>query len=390
MNAEIDEGQLLARLRNGAWLDSREFPPLNWIVHGLIPEGFGLVTGPPKLGKSWAVLGIGLAAASGTDALGNVPTGDARPVLLLALEDGDRRLQGRCRYLLGEDVPIPAMLDYQTRMTPDVVLPTIRAWLRRHGDAGPLVILDTLGKVMPPAIPGESAYQRDYRIGSALKELVDAHPGSCLLVVHHTRKAGSEDWMDSTSGTNGLNGAADFTINLSRQRGEDSGIIRVTGRDVAESEYAVTTDNGRWSIDGTALADAAAKAAEVALRAGIGDRSAEILDYVIGQEEPVTPKQVADALDYPDARRYLARLAETGRLVRAGYGKYAPANSVPTVPLSQLEPEPPPKWDTGTDGTPIQAGRVWTCGRCAEPVPEHHSLCSACTAELMRDARAEL
>ncbi|MGB3258890.1 MAG: AAA family ATPase, partial [Ornithinimicrobium sp.] len=233
---------------------------MSWAVPGLIPEGMGLLTGAPKAGKSWAALGIGLAVASGGDALGKVPTGEARPVLLLALEDGNRRLQGRCRTLLGGN-PIPGRLDFLTSATPAAVLDVIDAWLKLHGHERPLVILDTLGKVMPVALPGEGAYQRDYRVGGRLKALTDGHPGACLLIVHHTRKATGEDWMDSTSGTNGLNGSADFTVNLSRDRNQDAGIIRVTGRDVPEGMYAVTATSGSWTIDGAALADAARKAA---------------------------------------------------------------------------------------------------------------------------------
>lgn len=328
-NGNLHEGDaaLLSALKTGDWLDGQTFPPLSWAVHGLIPEGFGLFTGPPKAGKSWAALGIGLSVASGTPALGKIETGAARPVLLLALEDGDRRLQGRCRVLL-DGLPIPEMLDFQTDTSPQLVVPLIRAWLKRNGHLRPLVILDTLGKVMPPSQPGEGAYQRDYRIGSALKRLVDEHPGSCLLVVHHTRKAGSEDWMDSTSGTNGLNGAADWTMNLSRSRNDNAGVIRVTGRDVAEGEYAVTCSEGIWSIDGQALADAAQKAAQNRLTSGVGDRSAEIIAYVASQTAPVTPKEVADALDLPDARVYLARLHDAGRLEKPKRGTYTTVTSV--------------------------------------------------------------
>jgi RecA-family ATPase len=211
---------LLARIRSGTWLDSQTFPPLSWAVPGIIPEGFGLFTGPPKAGKSWATLGLSLAVADGSDAFGKVPVGPGRPVLLLALEDGDRRLQDRCRRLL-DGKPIPEPLQYVTRATPAEVLALIGAWLDANEGTRPLVVLDTLGKVSPPAMPGESAYARDYRIGGALKSLTDAHPGAALLVVHHVRKAVSDDWMDSTSGTNGLNGAADFTVSLSRSRNTD-------------------------------------------------------------------------------------------------------------------------------------------------------------------------
>lgn len=344
-NDEAAEDALLDTLRNGAWLDAQSFPPLAWAVFGLLPEGFGLFTGAPKAGKSWAALGIGLAVSSGTPALGAVETGDARPVLLLALEDGDRRLQGRCRALLGDGEAIPPLLDFQTSTSPQLVIPLIRAWLRKHGDRRPLVVLDTLGKVMPPALPGEGAYQRDYRIGSQLKRLVDEHPGSCLLVVHHTRKAGSEDWMDGTSGTNGLNGAADWTANLSRPRNEDRGVLRVTGRDVPEGEYAIKSEAGRWTIEGQALADAAKVAAEEKLKSGVGDRSGEIIAFVSEQDEAVTAKQVEDALDLPDARRYLARLHDAGRLAKPKRGRYT---TVPSVPVSQPEED---EWDNGTHGT---------------------------------------
>src|SRR5699024_262179 len=103
------------------------------------------------------------------------------------------------------------------------------AWLSVHGDNETVVILDTLGKVLPPAYAGESSYARDYRIGAELKGTVDAYPGSTLLAVHHTRKQASEDFMESVSGTNGLNGAADFTVVLSRSRNDDKGTLQVTG-----------------------------------------------------------------------------------------------------------------------------------------------------------------
>lgn len=368
-------------IRTGTWLDEQRFAPLAWAVHGLIPEGFGLLTGPPKAGKSWAALGIALAVASDGKALGKVPTGDPRPVLLLALEDGDRRLQGRCRHLLKGE-PIPALLHYATTARPAEVLDLIGTWLEEHGDRNPLVVLDTLGKVMPHALPGEGAYQRDYRVGSHLKALTDAHPGSTLLVVHHVRKAGvgDGDWMDSTSGTNGLNGAADFTVNLARARNEDRGIIRVTGRDVPENEYAVSCTSGSWVLDGTTLAEAAQAALTARATENLGERSAELLAWVTGQEAPVTPSQAADALDLPDARRYLARLADTGKLKKVGRGLYT---GVPSVPVSQPQGLPESldvsqghdEWDNGTVVTPVQGCPIhgddphpascWTCEKAA-------------------------
>lgn len=316
--------ELLGRIRNGAWLDQQTFPPLAWAVPDVVPEGFGLLVGPPKLGKSWMALGLGLSVASGGRALGRISVGEPRPVLYLALEDGDRRLQDRCRkLLLGE--PIPGKFDYLTKSTPADVLDTIEAWLTLHGGQNPLVMLDTLGKVMPPSYPGESAYSRDYRVGSGLKMLVDRHPGACLLVVHHTRKAMGEDWMDSTSGTQGLNGSADFTIALTRTRNESDAILKVTGRDVREAEYAMTATDGAWSMKGSPQ-EAAAAAREARTTAGLGDRSAAVVTFVNESPDGVKAADVAAALDMTakDAGTYLLRLENEGRIRKLSRGVYAP------------------------------------------------------------------
>ncbi|MDT5050513.1 MAG: hypothetical protein QOG75_6425, partial [Mycobacterium sp.] len=99
-----ERGDLLAEMFNGAWLDTQEFPPLEYAVPGIIPEGFGLLVSPPKAGKSWLVCGIGLACAAGGLALGRISV-DKRPVLYLALEDGQRRLQSRCRRIMHGPTP---------------------------------------------------------------------------------------------------------------------------------------------------------------------------------------------------------------------------------------------------------------------------------------------
>ena len=62
-----------------AELDDIDIPALSWTVPGLIPEGFGILAAAPKIGKSWLVLSLGLAVASGASFL-DVPV-EQRPVL---------------------------------------------------------------------------------------------------------------------------------------------------------------------------------------------------------------------------------------------------------------------------------------------------------------------
>jgi hypothetical protein len=330
-----DADRLLATLRNGAWLDAQVFPPLAYAVPGLIPEGSVLLVGAPKIGKSWLVLAVGLAASDGGKALGiEIPK---RPVLYAALEDGDRRLQDRCRRLLADD-PIPPEFEYLTRIEPGRIGDTIAAWMHWHQQPPPLVILDTLGKVLPPAMPNETPYQRDYRVGSALKRIVDTHPGATLLVNHHQRKAGADDFIDVVSGTAGLAGAADTIIVLSRDRQEASGLLKVTGRDVAEGEYAVTFKDGAvWELDGHDLEVAREKAQKIRATtratAAAGDRMLDVVLYAYEHPQGVRRDDVAKALKLEPsvAGVYLARAYKAGRLQRAERGLYTPVTSVTSL-----------------------------------------------------------
>lgn len=328
---------LLADIRNGTWLDRQEFAPLAYAVPGIIPEGLTLHVGAPKIGKSWKVLSHALAIASGGITLDVVKVGDPRPVLYLALEDGDRRMQDRCRKLLRGE-PIPELFDYLTRVQPGLVIVTITAWLDRHADQQPLVILDTLGKVMPPALQGESAYQRDYRIGSALHAVCDDHPGMALVVNHHDRKANADDFVEMVSGTNGLAGAADTILVICRDRNESAGLLKVTGRDVPEDEYAVELQDGyHWRLDGADLGAAAERAQKVRATtkatANVGDRLIDVVLYVHAHPEGVRAGDVAKALQLDDAtaRTYLGRAVKAGRLERPERGLYIPVASVASV-----------------------------------------------------------
>ena len=93
------------RAVTGDWLDGQKFAPLDYAVDGLVPEGLGVLAGPPKKGKSFLVADIGLAVASGGKALRELATVQ-RPVLYLVLEDGHRRLRSRFRRILpGKHIP---------------------------------------------------------------------------------------------------------------------------------------------------------------------------------------------------------------------------------------------------------------------------------------------
>jgi len=141
------------------------------------------------------------------------------------------------------------------------------------------------------------------------------------------------------SGSTGLTGAADTTIVLARARGDHGASLHVTGRDVEESEYAVTFDPtlGAWTLDGDALQDAAQRASEKKTSVGLGDRSAEIVRIVGQNPQGIGPTALAIALgiEPKDAGNYLLRLEKGGRIAKAGRGLYTPVETVETVETSQ-------------------------------------------------------
>ncbi len=333
-----EDAALLEGIRNGVWLDAQDFPPLRYAVPGLVPEGLSILVGPPKIGKSWWTLDSCLAVASGGYALGRIPVGASRPVLYLALEDSDRRLQDRCRQLL-DGVAIPPRFEYTTRCQPGEVTSMVATWLCQHPGDQPFVVIDTLGKAMPLASQSETVYQRDYRIMTELKELCDGAAGSSIVVNHHDRKASADDFVDVVSGTNGIAGGADTVLVLSRDRGEHAGLLRVTGRDIPEGAYALTLVPGTWwRLDGDNLEEAANAARSAKASAGLGDKSAAIIAYIGQHPKGVRAEDIASGLDLQTSvvRVYLQRLHDSRRIERQNRGLYTPVISVMSVTSTEV------------------------------------------------------
>lgn len=303
-------------------LMAAEFAPMRWAVDGVLAEGVNVLAGAPKFGKSWMALGLAVAVASGGRAFGRIPV-DEGDALYLALEDTGRRLQGRLAKLLIE-APAPHRLVLATRWDG---LESVEAWLVAHPGAR-LVVVDVLQRVRPPMLRGESTYTADYRALEPFADLAREH-NVCILVVHHTRKATGEDFVDEVSGTFGLSGAADAILVARRSRNTGAAIVKVTGRDVEERELALDFDaaTGTWLLlDGPAVMH------------DVGDTRRALLEALAGSE-PMTPAELAKAtgLDHDLVRQTVRRMDADGQLATAGKGRYRDPST--PVPLSLVSPE---------------------------------------------------
>ena len=305
-----------AKLRtswSAADLMAMDFPPPNWAVPGIISEGVNLLAGPPKVGKSWLSLGLGLSVAAGGKAFGSidVPGG---PVLYLALEDTPRRLQSRMGKLLAEQ-PAPASLTLATACPPLTQGgdEAIAAWLDVNRDAR-MVIIDVFARIRGQSAPGASAYDADYASVGRIKKVADAYAVAVVLV-HHVRKAGAEDFLEAVSGTNGIAGAADATLVLRRPRGTADGVLYVTGRDVDEAEYALAfqPDCGAWTLlDGPPEEHA------------LTDTRAAILRW-LRTNGPATPKAITEGtrLGGESVKKTCQRMLASSQLSCDPSGRYS-------------------------------------------------------------------
>ncbi|WP_425583957.1 AAA family ATPase [Streptomyces rectiviolaceus] len=311
-------------------LMAAEFPEPKWAVPGILAEGVSLLAGPPKVGKSWLSLGLGLSVAAGGKAFDSVPL-QGGPVLYLALEDTPRRLQTRMGKLLGgQKAPAGLTLVTECPPFPQGGSEAIAGWLDRNPDAR-MVVIDVFAKMRGQSPQGASAYDADYVAVGYAKRLAD-HYGVAVVLVHHVRKMASEDFLTEVSGTNGIAGAADATLVLKRARGQADGILHVTGRDVNEAEYALSFQeaSGAWHLLDGPVADHT-----------VGDTRAAILRFVRANPG-ARPKDIATAIPQVDAetvRRTCSRMAADGQLTKDGSGHYYPDTETRTegVPeVSQL------------------------------------------------------
>lgn len=330
---------------NAADLFHMDFPDVEELLRDVLPTGTTVLSAKPKIGKSWMALDIALGVSSGLPVLGHVPlkTGS---VLYLALEDNARRLQKRTLKVWSDHVqasnpfdahdafddetvidlsgipPLPKKLYFKTAV-PTLEkggLDAIEQWRKAHPDAV-LVIIDTLQRFREGTARGANQYEQDYKALAAIHSYGRA-AGLSILVIHHNRKAESDDPLDLVSGTFGVIGAADTVLVLQRARGQADATMFVTGRDVEnETGYALTfsQDSARWSILGDAADVLRSK------------EQNEVIDALRLAGEPLTPSEVAAMLgpNVPVNRikqRLYSMSKATQPLIKSvGKGKYTHA-----------------------------------------------------------------
>jgi hypothetical protein len=252
-------------IRNAQNLLKQEFRDLHFLVEDYLPEGAFFLSSRPKMRKSWLVLQLGIAVATGGTFLGKkVEQGE---VLALFLEENDRRLKRRLDTLFTfQKVPDLSKFHYWTPGSIDFDenfprgtdgCATIRNWLNSHPDCK-LIIIDTWAHFRGHETGhSQNIYQLDYEAVMPLTRLAAEHQLT-LIIVHHERKGSlkeTQDFIEDTSGSTGLTGGVDGIMAIKGKRGtseeNETRQLAITGRDVIHDHVlniSFDAELGGWRL----------------------------------------------------------------------------------------------------------------------------------------------
>jgi len=237
-----------SEIKTAAELLKADFPEIRWIVPGIIGEGLTLIVGAPKIGKSWFVLNLAIAAAGGGKFLGTLAA-EKTGTLYLALEDTKRRIHSRLKKL---SAPKTNELKITTQWRDGYT--GLEYYLKSNKEIG-LVIIDTLARFAN--IEEMNDYSETTNAMARLKRIAD-DLNIAIILIHHAKKTGQKqsgaDWMESALGSTGLTGATDSTIFITRDRTQketkNTAKLYATGRDASDimHDLKLDLDCGGWTI----------------------------------------------------------------------------------------------------------------------------------------------
>lgn len=226
--------------------------PLEWLVEGLVARGqLVLLAGRPKSGKSWLALALAQAIDSGRLFL-NRETRRGR-VLLVALEDGPRRLRGRVETLGWQPARVDVLFEL-ARLDGDGVNPG--PGLVQLAGAAPdydLIVIDTL----IAGLSGRADENSNPAMAAVANELaaIARTSDTTILLIHHTSKATHEDIFHTIRGASALRGSYDAGWVLDRKREEREALLHMESKDADNTTFTIRQAEGGagWQLLGSGV-----------------------------------------------------------------------------------------------------------------------------------------
>jgi hypothetical protein len=293
-----------------------EWPEPVWIVPEMLPAGMGFLHGKPKSGKSWLMLQVACAKATGGRVFDKVI--DPGPVLYFALEDHPRRLKSRARKQLwpGDTAIDFVLFDTFTQEFGSLIeggADRIAYLIDQRGYH--LVVVDTFSKAIGMHMRSSDSNDAG-AITKALAGLqsVAQNKNACVMFIDHQSKSTNQENGDAIGdvyGSVAKAGVSDVMWGLYRERGKMGATLNVTGRDIDEATLLLNFDKefGIWNYDGSGAG----------LR--VTQRRQEIID-ALGTLKKAMLQTVADYVRQPKGHTLerLQDLVSSGLVVRTENG----------------------------------------------------------------------
>ena len=232
-------------VRTGTEIMDDIYLPVSDIVSGLICRGTYFLGGASKIGKSFMALEIAYHVSKGIPLWGmQVRQG---PVLYLALEDTEKRLQHRMCHMFGGENADDLYLATTANSLSDGLEEQLKDFLFQHPKTS-LIIIDTLQKVRKL---DRGSYADDYAVVSAIKKFSDIRD-LAIIIIHHVNKQEHDDIVNALTGTTGLGAAADGSFILKKaDRKSNKAVLSIICRDLPNTEVNLSFDpyKLRWNAD---------------------------------------------------------------------------------------------------------------------------------------------
>lgn len=218
---------------------NKDFPETQWLIEGLIPIGFGVIGGRPKLGKSFLGLQISCSIATGSDFLGyQVNKGK---VLYLALEDTPRRIKARLRkqnFPLSNSIHF--VFDFPSFDEKGFEILDKVAKSKAYN----LIIIDTATRFLGRSDQMEIGEMSE-KFGMIQK--LAQNYNLTILCIDHFRKPTQTldpDPIDDLLGSTGKSAPIDLVIGIYRRRGELEAKLMMIGRDIEDQTIFMIFNKG--------------------------------------------------------------------------------------------------------------------------------------------------
>lgn len=209
-----------------------------FIIDGMIYPGLHILSGDPKIGKSWMMMDMCLAVAKGENFLGRKT--EQGQVVYMALEDTFISLQSRM-YELTDEPSENLNFALIANSIGSGLEEDLQECKNRFSNLK-MIVIDTLQKIRSTI---DSKYGADYRELSVLKSIVD-RLGIAIILVHHNRKAHDSNPNNLISGTNGIAGCADGLLVFTRSG--NNAKLHISGRGAPSLELNLKRENTKWIL----------------------------------------------------------------------------------------------------------------------------------------------